>query len=449
MRAADGGDVGHDARTLWLPARRPRHVPPAARALRISVAPSARYLAESRWARRRDGVGERVLLLPLQEELSDEARSEAEAGLAVLDETADDVEDDVVQQHSDRGDDERGAVGGDELITPPGAAGDATDGSNKACDVSDAMDVDAEGAEEGDGDGNSPSAVPNSRAEGTGRSRTRRATGRSTDDPNIQVGGDAAGEARHQSQSDRGGGALRHCPWGPPLRKRALAERTLREWRAHRARWPAGATQPGAAARLDRPQHAHLSHNFVGANSMSVDELREALANNTSITNLSLRRCCIGGWRRARAIARGLARNTVLTTVDLSYNGLGAASSQLHVAGGAGEPAHPPNAAASRLAASEATLWLSKRSARLSALRPAFAAFSLAHNGLGDRGGEAVIVASLASPSMRHLDLRANGLSVEGLRRMCALLASHHIAWLPRRAARSDRLVRGCASPPF
>ena len=117
-----------------------------------------------------------------------------------------------------------------------------------------------------------------------------------------------------------------------------------------------------------------LSHNFVGANSMSVGELREALANNTSITNLSLRRCCIGGWRRARAIARGLARNTVLTTVDLSYNGLGAASSQLHVAGGAGgQPTLPMPLPPTRRQRSD-SLWLSKRSARLSALRPAFAA---------------------------------------------------------------------------
>ena len=44
------------------------------------------------------------------------------------------------------------------------------------------------------------------------------------------------------------------------------------------------------------------------------------------LVSLSLRRCCIGGWRRARAIARGLGRNTTLTCVDLGYNGLGAAS---------------------------------------------------------------------------------------------------------------------------
>ena len=74
-----------------------------------------------------------------------------------------------------------------------------------------------------------------------------------------------------------------------------------------------------------------LSYNFITAtSSSSVDDLREALASNASITCLSLRRCCIGGWRRARAIARGLARNTTLTSIDLSYNGLGAAAQQEH-----------------------------------------------------------------------------------------------------------------------
>ena len=68
-----------------------------------------------------------------------------------------------------------------------------------------------------------------------------------------------------------------------------------------------------------------------------VDQLREALESSTHLRTLSLRRCCIGGWRRARAIARGLAFNRSLTSVDLSYNGLGAASS--HPGQGPQQPA--------------------------------------------------------------------------------------------------------------
>tara|TARA_B100000795_G_scaffold167086_1_gene125726 strand:- start:35 stop:562 length:528 start_codon:yes stop_codon:yes gene_type:complete len=69
----------------------------------------------------------------------------------------------------------------------------------------------------------------------------------------------------------------------------------------------------------------NMCHNHVAACRGHVDQLREALESNMHLRTLSLRRCCIGGWRRARAIARGLALNRSLTSVDLSYNGIDAA----------------------------------------------------------------------------------------------------------------------------
>ena len=69
-----------------------------------------------------------------------------------------------------------------------------------------------------------------------------------------------------------------------------------------------------------------MCHNHIAACGGHIDQLREALDSNMHLRTLSLRRCCIGGWRRARAIARGLALNRSLTSVDLSYNGIDAAS---------------------------------------------------------------------------------------------------------------------------
>ena len=68
-----------------------------------------------------------------------------------------------------------------------------------------------------------------------------------------------------------------------------------------------------------------MCHNHIAACRGHIDQLREALESNMHLRTLSLRRCCIGGWRRARAIARGLTLNRSLTSVDLSYNGIDAA----------------------------------------------------------------------------------------------------------------------------
>lgn len=70
-----------------------------------------------------------------------------------------------------------------------------------------------------------------------------------------------------------------------------------------------------------------MNYNFIAACGQIVDHLKNALATSATpfLHTLSLRRCCIGGWRRARAIARGLEHNSTLTDVDLGYNGLGAA----------------------------------------------------------------------------------------------------------------------------
>ena len=56
----------------------------------------------------------------------------------------------------------------------------------------------------------------------------------------------------------------------------------------------------------------------------------------------------------------------------------------------------------------------------------------LAHNALGDHGALAVLPAALASPSLTELDLRANGLTLSGLRAITRQLATNGVAWLPR-----------------
>ena len=44
-----------------------------------------------------------------------------------------------------------------------------------------------------------------------------------------------------------------------------------------------------------------MCHNHIAACGGHIDQLREALEVNMHLRTLSLRRCCIGGWRRARA----------------------------------------------------------------------------------------------------------------------------------------------------
>jgi len=179
--------------------------------------------------------------------------------------------------------------------------------------------------------------------------------------------------------------------------------------------------------------HLDLSYNFVGtSNASSVDHLREALAANSTITSLSLRRCCIGGWRRARAIARGLARNTCLTSLDLGYNGLGAASQHPEAiasrdgVGGAG--------ATVAAQATPATLRLSLAvDALCEALREngTLTSLSLAHNALGDTAARALLYSAFLSKSMRRLDLRANGLTLDGLLGLTSFLITQQVCWLP------------------
>jgi hypothetical protein len=68
-----------------------------------------------------------------------------------------------------------------------------------------------------------------------------------------------------------------------------------------------------------------LSFNYITACGSPVELITAQLGANQTLTDLRVRRCCIGGWRRARALARGLMTNCTLTSIDLSYNGLGAA----------------------------------------------------------------------------------------------------------------------------
>jgi len=188
-----------------------------------------------------------------------------------------------------------------------------------------------------------------------------------------------------------------------------------------------------------------LSYNFIAASlHSSVDDLREALAANSAIKSLSLRRCCIGGWRRARAIARGLGRNTTLTSVDLGYNGLGAAaqpgSSQqlgaiaiswlsggaaawlnsggLNGAGG-GRPPLP------RLSLAVDAICEAIRDNRTLRF------LGLAHNTLGDLGAVAIVGPALSSPSLTALDLRSNDLSFAALNTITAKLQASSVLWQP------------------
>ena len=178
--------------------------------------------------------------------------------------------------------------------------------------------------------------------------------------------------------------------------------------------------EPFPLAPLLSGRHLHsldLSYNFIAASSSSsVDDLREILASNGTIHTLSLRRCCIGGWRRARAIARGLARNHAITSMDLGYNGLGAAA-QADASG------HQPKLSLAIDALCEAL----EENKTLRTL-------GLAHNCLGDRGTLAVLRPALASPSLTCLDLRANNVRVATLRVITAMLRTANVRWLPAAA---------------
>lgn len=191
-----------------------------------------------------------------------------------------------------------------------------------------------------------------------------------------------------------------------------------------------------------------LSYNFIAASlSSSVDDLREAIAGNMSLRSLSLRRCCIGGWRRARAIARGLGRNASLTSVDLGYNGLGAAAQPAQPAESA---QHFEAVAASWLGGGAAT-WVGRVPAPGTAGRPPLPRLSLAvdalcealrenrtlrflglaHNLLGDLGALAIVGTALVSPSLTAIDLRSNGISRAALTKITQALAPSRVLWQP------------------
>ena len=164
----------------------------------------------------------------------------------------------------------------------------------------------------------------------------------------------------------------------------------------------------------------HSSYNYIGTSptvsGATPDDLKEALATNTSITALDLRRCCIGGWRRARAIARGVARNTALTDLDLGYNGLGAATPL-------DQNPHPSGTVKLSLAINAVCEAL-RENTTLTRL-------SLAHNVLGDYGALAVLQSAFQSRSLRSLDLRANRVTLRGIRALICLLQERRIRWLP------------------
>ena len=171
-----------------------------------------------------------------------------------------------------------------------------------------------------------------------------------------------------------------------------------------------------------------MSYNYIGACGQHVDTLRDALAKNTHLHTLDLRRCCIGGWRRARAIARGLAKNTAITDINLGYNGLGAASQNN---GALSQSADGQAVASGSL--SLAVEALCEALQENGCLRRV----SLAHNQLGDHGAYAVLQAATRSrssgapSSITALDLRSNSISISGLLVIAGALRTSGLRWLP------------------
>ncbi|KAG8467566.1 hypothetical protein KFE25_000882 [Diacronema lutheri] len=168
----------------------------------------------------------------------------------------------------------------------------------------------------------------------------------------------------------------------------------------------------GALLGADLPLTSlNLSFNYISACGSPVEQIAAQLGANHALRELRLRRCCIGGWRRARALARGLMSNSSLTAIDLSYNGLGAAQAT--------------QASSSSLSLAVGTLC--QAFAKNASLR----SVDLSHNALGDAGCAAVVQAALEGRSMAWLDLQSNGVSVRGLRAVTAQLAAGGHSWLP------------------
>lgn len=167
-----------------------------------------------------------------------------------------------------------------------------------------------------------------------------------------------------------------------------------------------------------------LGLNYIATCDIHVDKLRDALASTPRLRALRLSRCCIGGWRRARAIAKGIAANTSLIDIDLSYNSLGAASPLSAQARGVGANDRGAGVGDSLSLAVEALCRALRENRTIRRL-------SLAHNKLGDSGSYAVLESLRGSGSMTALDLRSNDISFIALKRCTRLLCDASARWLP------------------
>ena len=170
-----------------------------------------------------------------------------------------------------------------------------------------------------------------------------------------------------------------------------------------------------------------MCHNFIAACGYNVDNLREALGTNAPLRHLNLRRCCIGGWRRARAIARGLAANTTLTSIDLGYNGLGAAAAQAGC-----------RRRRAQLLAGDAGALARRRRALPGAPREPPPQARRARAQLPRRLGRLRHPPSaLVGGSVTELDLRSNGLSIGALTACRRRSRRRGVRWLPPSPPRS------------
>jgi len=179
-----------------------------------------------------------------------------------------------------------------------------------------------------------------------------------------------------------------------------------------------------------RIEHLALNYNYYSACNSPVERIMSQLATNQSLRVLDMRRCCVGGWRRARAIARGVMSNQSVTQLDLSYNGLGAAQA----------------AQASNLSLSLAVNTLCTAFSRNSTLR----SVNLAHNALGDTGSDAIVRAVMDGQAITHLDLHSNLITAQGVRVIAGKLHAAGHTWLPLAMHTHARHVReACADGAF
>mmetsp|Transcript_2615 Transcript_2615/g.4022 ORF Transcript_2615/g.4022 Transcript_2615/m.4022 type:complete len:980 (-) Transcript_2615:733-3672(-) len=116
------------------------------------------------------------------------------------------------------------------------------------------------------------------------------------------------------------------------------------------------------------------------------EAILEGLKENNTLTFLDMQRTCIGGWRRAFAIGQGLRLNYSLTSVDLSYNWIGAGGNHVIV-----------NEYAEALRQSHTLVKV-----------------GLAHNLLGPECSLTLVEAALEG-SVEHLDLQYNCIGQTGL----------------------------------